>query len=384
MARNYFGIEHGLRIYQDNSDTFLEVLFGSGAPGGDAGVQDAAPIGSMYLRSSDGATYKKIANNGNAQDWKTTNSPTFGNWRNEVVRAATNDTLTAGATDPTSWSDNDGGLDYTAFQVGEFVISDADGTPTLFRVASIANPNITLEAVVDPLTDNDMLIVRNYLPDPSGQEAQAIVLYPGGALVKIADFNWELATGINISGGYTAANGTVSSADTVESAIEKLDGNQQDLITLSGVAQGSVDLGTFTGSIIPDSSTIKQALQSLETEIEANHIKTKNTGVTTAITQDEVLVDSYEQVKWLVEIQDETTPTGKVAVEVHAIHNGHAGADATLTDYNVFSKLKVGTAPSYTIDVDVNGVGAAQTMRLRVSASSAATVRAARIANNPV
>lgn len=45
--------------------------------------------------------------------------------------------------------------------------------------------------------------------------------------------------------------------------------HQLDLITLSGVAAGSLDLGTFTGSLIPDNSDIKEALQALETEIEA-------------------------------------------------------------------------------------------------------------------
>lgn len=43
-----------------------------------------------------------------------------------------------------------------------------------------------------------------------------------------------------------------------------------DLVTLSGVAVNSTDLGTFTGTTIPDSQTIKQALQALETKAEAN------------------------------------------------------------------------------------------------------------------
>lgn len=38
-----------------------------------------------------------------------------------------------------------------------------------------------------------------------------------------------------------------------------------DLATLSGVAANSTNLGTFTGTTIPDSQTIKQALQALET-----------------------------------------------------------------------------------------------------------------------
>lgn len=41
-----------------------------------------------------------------------------------------------------------------------------------------------------------------------------------------------------------------------------------DLNTLSGVAQNDEDLGSFTGSTIADSQTIKQALQALETAAE--------------------------------------------------------------------------------------------------------------------
>jgi hypothetical protein len=42
-----------------------------------------------------------------------------------------------------------------------------------------------------------------------------------------------------------------------------------DLITLTGVAEGSVNLGTFTGTTITDNVTIKVALQELETAVEA-------------------------------------------------------------------------------------------------------------------
>ena len=41
-----------------------------------------------------------------------------------------------------------------------------------------------------------------------------------------------------------------------------------DLNTLTGVAQNDEDLGTFSGSTIADSSTIKTALQALETAAE--------------------------------------------------------------------------------------------------------------------
>lgn len=42
-----------------------------------------------------------------------------------------------------------------------------------------------------------------------------------------------------------------------------------DLITLSGVAEGAVNLGTFTGTTITDNVVIKTALQELETAVEA-------------------------------------------------------------------------------------------------------------------
>ena len=42
-----------------------------------------------------------------------------------------------------------------------------------------------------------------------------------------------------------------------------------DLRTLSGTADEAEDLGTFTGSTVADSSTIKAALQALETAVEA-------------------------------------------------------------------------------------------------------------------
>lgn len=42
-----------------------------------------------------------------------------------------------------------------------------------------------------------------------------------------------------------------------------------DLITLSGVSEGSANLGSFTGTKIADNQTIKAALQALETALEA-------------------------------------------------------------------------------------------------------------------
>ena len=50
--------------------------------------------------------------------------------------------------------------------------------------------------------------------------------------------------------------------------VSEIDGNVDDLISLSGVAENASGLGTFTGSTISDASTIKDALQDLETAVE--------------------------------------------------------------------------------------------------------------------
>ena len=51
--------------------------------------------------------------------------------------------------------------------------------------------------------------------------------------------------------------------------VTELDNNVDDLISLSGVAENATGLGTFTGSTISDGANIKDALQDLETAAEA-------------------------------------------------------------------------------------------------------------------
>ena len=54
--------------------------------------------------------------------------------------------------------------------------------------------------------------------------------------------------------------------------VTELTANQNDLITLTGVAENSVNLGTFSGSIIGDNVTIKTALQELETQASSTRV----------------------------------------------------------------------------------------------------------------
>ena len=83
----------------------------------------------------------------------------------------------------------------------------------------------------------------------------------------------------------TFSGSTIADSATVKAALQSLETsletkgsagsvtsvstNVGDLVTLSGVAQNAEDLGTFTGATIADNVTIKAALQALETAVEA-------------------------------------------------------------------------------------------------------------------
>lgn len=487
MARVLHDIEKGLRISKENSQTdFFDLIFGSAAPGGDAGEQDAAPIGSLYVRKngSSSTIYQKVASSNAPSDWQEngSSSASIGVWRPEKVRAITSDTVTAGVSrnlSTTPFADDEGTqLAAADFQVGEYIIADSDGTPVLLEVTAISAPSVTFDTPVSApaLSAGDTFVTPNYLPDtPADQEGQAIANFNGSVMVKIGDIDWNFADGINLASGYAAASGDVSDADTVQSALQKIDGNNDaqdsllgtaqgatnlstfsgvtipdsstvkgalqsletayeetdanvdDLITLSGVAENAVDLGVFSGAIIPDSSTVKAALQSLETfaeseaadqdEIDQNvndlitlsgvaenstvlgafsgfgailltatetiksaiqkiadflgHLRSVEvTGVTTAVSVDEVPVATYIACKWLVAAFEEATPGNVQAVEVYAVNDG------SVADSTIYAKLKRGSNFNLVLSVDVSG----GQMRLRAQSSTAGvTVRARRI-----
>lgn len=272
MARTFFETELGISLTGLNGDDGLVILRGSGLPGGDAGDQDNASPGSIYLRDSGSFHVKKTAGSGSDKWFQAADAASIvdPNWRPELVRAATGAVLSAGSVDPTSWADNESAMAAGDFAVGEYVLGGVGGSPALFEVTGVAAPNITIAAASQPLADNDMIMVRKYLVDtPSGQENQALVVYNGSDIVKIADFDWNFANGINLEATYAAGAGNVDNSDTVQSALQKLDGNLDNSSSILGRnVQTDSDMGAYTGSFLSDNQSAKQNLQQVETEAE--------------------------------------------------------------------------------------------------------------------
>jgi len=389
MAREGFGIEKLLRIEATNDDSVnIEILFGSAAPGGDGGEQDDAPLGSLYLRQngSNSTLYQKQTDTNLAADWieNGASNAVIGVWRPEKVSVLTNDTQGAGVRDVVAnpFSDDDAPvLGASDFVVGEFIISDADGTPTLLEITNVAAPNVTFAVASTALSQDDTFLIRNYLPDtPGSQEGQAIANYNGTVMVKIGDVDWDFATGINLSSGYTPGSGDISSSDTVESAIEKLDGNVDALTSAVGVSQGDTNMGTYTGSLLNDNESAKQNIQQLETAVEALQNETGEAGPAdiaqnTPTTVDTVLVDECQYAEWEVVAHDIGDPTAVKRAKVSGMHNGHAGADATVVNDSVFDTKRIGSNFNLQLSVVLSGAGAAQTMGLEIETSDADGIR---------
>ena len=374
MSRQFFSAEKGLAIYAENGDLQVIILSGTAAPSG-TGEQATAPIGSTYIRSGTGEIYQKKTNVGNSGDWilNGSSSVEIGTWRPELIRALTNETLAVGVRDllANPFTDDEAPLLVAAdFVVGQHVIGGAGSTPILYKVTAVAGDTITLALADVALVADDAFVVKSYLPDsPGTQEEQAIAVFSGGVMVKVGDFNWNIADGINLAPGYAAGNGSISSADSVNSAIQKLDGNQQDIQASSGLAQGSVNYGAFTGDLLADNLTSKQLFQRLENLL--MQLKgVQLAAITTLATVDSVPHASVKAIKWLVEIFEDATPNNRKAIEVYALTNG------TDVDDTQYAKLDVGSNFNVNLVVDISGAD----MRLRASSSTAGvTVTARRI-----
>jgi hypothetical protein len=101
----------------------------------------------------------------------------------------------------------------------------------------------------------------------------------------------------------TFSGSTISDNQTIKAAIQALETaveaagsatslaavvtDASDLQTLTGIADGNSDLGTFSGSTIADSANIKGALQALETALEAQSLS--GLGVTASASELNIL-----------------------------------------------------------------------------------------------
>lgn len=391
MARDLFEIEKGLHLTGENSDVGVQLLFGSGAPAMDA------EVGSIYARTDDGTLWRKIAAGVGSGNWEkvpVAADITTIKFRGESVVALTSTIapVSGGTIDlvATPLAGDEGSLLVGADFIANVshILFGFGGTEKLMKVSVVVGDVITLVDASPVLSAGDSFVVQHYLPNSGGTlENQALVYFDGSTYIKLADVNFAFANGINLTAGYTAGAGNVVPGDTVEAAIQKLDGvnDAQDLSF--GLSQGAVNFGTFVSTLISANQNAKQIFEELGAYLQTLWTNTKNNipGITTITTLDEVTTQNFQLARWLVVAKLDSDLARTMSFEVVGLHNGtEADGDATLVDDTVYGKLKLGTPFNIQLSVDLNGVGAAQTMRLRAQASASVTVSITRMEVNVV
>jgi len=91
---------------------------------------------------------------------------------------------------------------------------------------------------------------------------------------------------------------TAVETKAASTTVSEIDTNVNDVITLTGIAENTSNLGTFTGTTIADNTNIKTALQSLETAVEARRTFAYRTLAITGDTNQTVSAASYDRVYW--------------------------------------------------------------------------------------
>ena len=148
---------------------------------------------------------------------------------------------------------------YVGTQISNLIDSAPGALDTLNELAAAINDDASFSTTITNLINANETHIDN-VATLSGvaKDSTSLGTFSGSTIsdnqtVKAA--LQALETAVEAAG--SAATLTALSADVV------------DLRTLSGTSDDDEDLGTFSGSTIADSSTIKAALQALETAVEA-------------------------------------------------------------------------------------------------------------------
>ena len=131
---------------------------------------------------------------------------------------------------------------------------------------------------------------------------------------------------------------TALETKAASSVVTEIDGNVDDLISLSGVAENATGLGTFTGSTISDGANIKDALQDLETAAEAAAAGSAVADRTKTITGD---ADTTHYITFVAD--DNSTATAETVYTDGGITYNPATNLLTLGGANINAIYKDGT-----------------------------------------
>lgn len=162
------------------------------------------------------------------------------------------------------------------------VLLDLDNTMGFTYQAQASQP-IGYQIVPGATTAlSDLSIKTKGVALGTATAGQVLTLGPGG----ITEYQTPAASTTDLTYTSAASTGTVNSNTGADATIPAATGSLAGLMTATdktnfdvvddvlGVAAGSTNLGTFTGTTIADNTTVKAALQALETKAESGDVVT--------------------------------------------------------------------------------------------------------------
>jgi len=378
MTIDLFRVSHGLAVEADDSSSEIYILQGSGAPGGDAAEQDAAPIGSLFLRT-DAETdalqlyYKWSTAGSSAADWKQSTNKEYVDaiaaglsWREPVlVRDGTTYATIAAAEAAADVADT---VDGVTISVGTRILyTDLTTGNENVYIVSGSSGSWTLTEDSNAATDGDALLVQD------GSSAEQQWVFDGTNWVQFGSSGGAAELGyIRAFIGKTGAGSelpsytdqyVITTGDNLEVAISKLDtfsgdgtitntgGNyaiSDDLA--AGGANGAAGTLSVTDAVdelnsavgdrtytednfVTDGESVASSIDAID--IALGDIDEQNSSfqvVVPAVTQtvvDSIAVAAGDLIKWMIVIEDGTTSTKRTAYEILAVHDGAGNVDST-------------------------------------------------------
>lgn len=369
MTLDLFRVIKGLSIQSDDLTTNVSILHGSGVPGGDGAEQDAAPRGSLYLRTdatADGQQlyWKAFTTNNSSADW------------NIVADRAYVDAVVQGLSwrEPVRVLDSSEYVDTTEFPTTGTVdgVTLNAGDRVLFtNVSESGSKNVFVWDGEGWSEDSNAESNGDAVFVQSGSFADTQWVFNGadwvliGSTSNAAELSFLRAfvgkTGTGSEMPSYSSTDIVTQSESLEVAISELD----EAVGSIGVAVGN---RTYSEeNVVTSNQSVTASIDTLDSAIGVLQAQDRTLSASNVTASDPVTVDSLPlieatQAKWLVQVRETSTPANRRSVEVYAINDG-----SSLVDYTEFGVLTLGSAiDGFNIDVDISGTD----MRLRLTATN--------------
>ena len=397
MGLDLFRVSLGLDVESADGSSNAYVLQGTGLPGGDTAEEDAAPIGSVYMRTDSETNslnlyYKFTGVNNSSADWKQTTSKEYVDaiasglsWREPVL---VHDSATYANVGMAEAAANVADtLDGVTIAVDDrILLSDlTTGAENVYIVSGSTGAwTLTVDSNTESSGDAVYVQEGTYAEQQWTYDGTTWVLFgnAGGSaeLGFLRNFTGKTGPGAEMP-TYTSTD-VITQSDNLEVAVGKLDASigtqsftndnvvtdDEDVTTSIDAIDSALGNLTYTNdNVVTDGQSLTASIDAIDSavgDLQAAGLEITGTNVVAVagITLDTIPLADATEVQWMIQIRENGTPANRRSLILHAFNDG-----STLIDFGRFGILKLGSSiAGFSISADINGTD----MRLRLSATN--------------